>query len=150
MNQPERKQVTLEDVERRLVEEHRKPYYDWLRHLITLAVAALTTLVALQGNYVPQSPRFRILLALGWATLAITIVSGLFALRSEYATPLAAVKNLRFMRAEMGDVAAAKHIRQNPGAMPNPFHKWAVRTMVCSFLIALTSVCAFAIGNLLQ
>ena len=45
MNQTERKQVTLEDVERRLVEEHRKPYYDWLRHLITLAVATLTTLV---------------------------------------------------------------------------------------------------------
>ncbi|MDR4493907.1 MAG: hypothetical protein R3B74_05710 [Nitrospirales bacterium] len=88
------------------------------------------------------------LLAIDWVALAITIAAGLFALRAEYARPLAAVKKLRDMRAEMGDAIVAEQINKNFGFLPNPLHKWAVGTMVCSFLIALMSVCGFAIANL--
>ena len=150
MNQPERKLVTPEDVERRLVAEHKKPYFDWLRHVVTLALAALTTLVALQGHYVPKQPHVPYLLAVGWVALAITIVAGLFALRSEYATPLTAAKKLRKIRATSGESAAAAHLQQSGGTLPHPLHKWAVRAMVASFLVALCSVCGFAVANLPQ
>ena len=148
MHEPSRKTVTFEDVERRLVGEHHKPYYDWLRHVVTLALAALTTLVALQGHYVPQKPVAPLLLAIGWASLALTIVFGLFALRSEYTTPLAAARRIREMRAQSGDQRAAIALNKNSGTPPNPFHKWAVRAMVGAFLLALTSICTFAIANL--
>lgn len=148
MNEPQRKLVTVEDIERRLVGEHRKPYFDWLRLVVTLALAALTTLVALQGHYVPQNPVAPYLLAVGWVALALTIVAGLFALRSEYATPLAAAREIRSARSALGDQAAAAEITRNPGTGPSPFHKWAVRAMVACFLTALGSICTFAIVNL--
>ncbi len=148
MSEPTRKTVTFEDVERHLVGEHRKPYYDWLRHLVTLALAALTTLVALQGHYVPQKPALPVLLAIGWAALALTIVSGLFALRSEYSTPLRAARRIREIRATQGDEATATALNSNSGALPNPVHKWSVRAMVISFLVALVAICTFAIVNL--
>ncbi len=148
MNDPSRKTMTFEDVERRLVGEHRKPYYDWLRHVVTLALAALTTLVALQGHYVPQKPVFPFLLAIGWAALALTIVSGLFALRSEFATHLQAAKRIRELRATRGDEFAANSLNNNLGTLPHLSHRWAVRVMVATFLVALVAICAFAICNL--
>ena len=150
MNDSARKQVALEDVERRLIVKHGKPYYDWLRRVVTLALAALTTLVALQGHYVPQQPKAPVLLAVGWAALAITIAAGLFALRSEYATPLAAARRIRVMRATAGDAATAAHLTKNSATKPSPYHKWAVRVMVASFLASLVSICTFAIANLLK
>ena len=148
MNDSSRKTMTFEDVERRLVGEHRKPYYDWLRHVVTLALAALTTLVALQGHYVPQKPVFPFLLAVGWAALALTIVSGLFALRAEFATPLQAAKRIRELRATRGDEFAANSLNKNLGTLPHSSHEWAVRGMVAAFLVALVAICAFAISNL--
>lgn len=150
MNEPACKTVTLDDVERRLVQEHGKPYYDWLRHVVTLALAALTALVALQGHYVPQQPKLPVLLAIGWAALAVTILSGLFALRSEYATPLAAAKRIRAMRASLGDAATAAHLTNPGGTPPNKFHGWSVRAMVTSFIVSLAGICGFAIANLFK
>lgn len=148
MEAPARKLVTFEDIERRLIGAHHKPYYDWLRHVISLAVAALTALVALQGYYVPEAPTAPLLLAVGWVALATTIVAGLFALRSEYATPLAAARRIRSIRASQGDAAAAAALESNAGTMPGRSHKWAVRTMITGFVVALVAVCAFAISNL--
>ena len=150
MNDSVQKTVTLDDVERRLIVEHGKPYYDWLRHVVTLALAALTALIALQGHYVPQQPKLPALLAVGWASLAITILAGLFALRSEYATPLAAAQRIKTMRATIGDAATAEHLTRRGGTLPNKYHKYAVRGMVTSFIVALVSICAFAIANLLK
>lgn len=143
-----RKYVTFEDIERRAIGAHIKPYYDWLRHVVTLALAALTTLVALQGHYVPSNPKFPVLLAIGWASLALTIALGLWALRSEYTTPLRSIQRMRRLRKEHGDAHAANVISQNSGTLPEASHKWAVRGMVVSFLIALVVICAFAIANL--
>ena len=148
MDAPQRKTVTFEDVERRLVGEHRKPYYDWLRHVVTLALAALTTLVALQGHYVPLKPVLPLLLAIGWVALAFTIVSGLFALSGEYSTLLLAARRVREMRATKGDQFAATSLNTNSGTLPSRTHKWAVRAMVTCFLVALASICAFAVANL--
>ena len=148
MSEPQRKRVTFEDIERRLVGEHKKPYFDWLRHVVTLSVAALTALVALQGHYVPEHPRAPILLAVAWAALAITIVSGLVALRAEYLTPLQAVDRIRRIRKIYGDEHAAVSIMTNEGTPPSKYHRVAVRTMVGGFIVALLAICLFASVNL--
>ena len=150
MSESERKHVTLDDIERRLVREHGKPYYDWLRHVVTLAVAALTALVALQGHYVPKQPKIALLLAIGWAALVVTILAGLFALRSEYAMPLAAARNLHTMRTTLGDAATADQLSKRAVTLPHRFHRWSVCTMVTSFVASLFAICSFAIVNLLK
>lgn len=148
MNDSARKSVTFEDVERRLIGAHQKPYYDWLRHVVTLALAALTSLVALQGHYVPQKPVAPFLLAIGWIALALTIVFGLWALKAEYTTPLRSAAKLRQMRATKGDAHTAAALNNNSGSLPDPMHKWAVRIMVTNFLVALGAICTFAVTNL--
>lgn len=150
MSEADRKPVTLDDIERRLVQEHGKPYYDWLRQVVTLAIAALTALVALQGHYVPKQPRLPVLLAIGWSALAITIAAGLFALRSEYAIRLAAARRIRTMRATLGDAATAERLTKRGGTPPTKFHRWSVRTMVVSFMVSLVAICGFSIVNLLK
>ncbi len=148
MQTPERKLVTFEDVERRLMSESRKPYFDWLRHIVTLALAALTALVALQGHYVPLKPKLPMFLAIGWCALAVAIFCGVFALRSEYITPLAAAKKWRKLRQELGDEAVGRLLNSNTGTQPHWSHKWSVRIMVISFVVAVASICCFAIVNL--
>ena len=90
----ERKMVTLDDIERRHLADHRKPYYDWLRHLVTLCIGTLTALVALQGHYVPLHPKLLWALAVCWASLTASIFLGILALRAEYLLPLEAVKKI--------------------------------------------------------
>lgn len=148
MNQDSRKSLTFEDIERRHINDHGQAYYAWLRHVVTLALAALTSLVALQGHYVPNEPKLPLLLAIGWAALGLCILSGLYALRSEYITPLNAVKDMRCRRKEHGDAAVAREINSNRPVLPPRMHKWAVRLMVMSFIVALCAICGFAIANL--
>lgn len=149
MSDTERKQVTLDDLERRNAIAHLKPYYDWIRHVVSLSTASLTALIALQGNYLPNQPRAIYFLALAWLALLSTILLGIVALRAEYTTPLAAVARIRKMRAEHGDAYAAKNIMQGSGAPPHWFHKWAVRLMFGSLGLALGSLCLFAVINLI-
>ena len=148
VNNLQRTSVTFRDIERRLISEHHKPYYDWIRHVVTLALAALTSLVALQGHYVPAKPIAPFLLASGWIALALTIASGLIALRSEYWTPLAAAQKIRLMRAQLGDEAAAAALMQNSTTYPGRLHRLAVGLMVTCFVVALISICAFSVVNL--
>lgn len=144
----DRKIVTLDDIERRHIANHIEPYFNWIRHVVTLSVGALTALVALQGHYVPRSPQLPMALAVCWVALATSIACGLFALRAEYLSPLAAAQRLRTMRAAHGDNATARWVSENNGT-PQPWqHKLAVRLMLSCFLVALSSLCAFAVANL--
>ena len=149
MNEPARKIVTLDDLERRSTSSHVKPYYDWIRHIVSLSIGSLTALIALQGNYLPSHPQLPSLLALCWAALLATILLGILALRAEYRTPLASARRIREMRVKHGDVYAANYITKNGGEVPHWHHKWAVRLMVAFFVLSLVSLCAFAVVNLL-
>ena len=131
-----------------MLSAHQKPYFDWRRHVVTLALAALTSLVALQGHYVPQNPSWVLALAVGWGSLVLTIFFGLVALQAEYKTPLSAATKIRKLRASQGDQAAALALNRNSGTSPGRIHRWSVRAMVSSFLTALLSTCAFAVVNL--
>lgn len=149
MTEPSRKIVTLDDLERRSVGEHIKPYYDWIRHIVSLSIGSLTALIALQGSYLPSHPQLPFLLALCWVALLATILLGILALRAEYSTPLASARRIRTLRAKHGDAYAANYITKNGGEVPHWHHKWAVRLMVAFFVLSLVSLCVFAVVNLI-
>jgi hypothetical protein len=145
----ERKIVTLDDIESRHLVDHRKPYYDWLRHLVTLCIGTLTVLVALQGHYVPLHPKLLWALALCWAALTATIFLGILVLRAEYLLPLDAVRKIQVSRASIGDRATENLISRGGLQVSPPWHhRWAVRLMLALFFLALLSLCVFAISNI--
>jgi len=144
----ERIQVTVEDVVRRLSASHRKPYYDWLRQILGLSSGALTLLVALQGNYIPQHPRGLLLLQLCWGLLALSILSALLALYGESAIPLDAVNALQKIRREQGEMAAALHIHNNAFADSKPIYARATKVAVLAFALSVILVALFGIMNL--
>ena len=145
----ERKIVTLDDLERRGGEMHRQPYFDWIRHVVSLATAALTALIALQSSYLSSHPQLPILLAACWLALLVTILLGILVLRTEYITPLNSVNRLRALRAEHGDEYTKNYISKNSSVKPPWYHSWAVRLMVFSFVLSLVLLCIFAVINLL-
>lgn len=149
MEEP-RKQVTLDDIERRHMAGAFAPYYEWLRHLVTLATGTLTVTVTLQGYYVPKAPLLPWALVGAWLCLVLSIGAGLFALRWQYRGPLKAAKSLRLLRARLGDAAAAVHVQQGRDTAPPSSHKWSVRVASTSFALALLALCLFSSWNLLH
>ena len=143
-----RKIVTLDDIERRHVADHFEPYFNWIRHVVTLAAGTLTALVALQGHYGPRAPQLSMALAVCWLALVATIGLGLWALRAQYLSPLAAAARLRTMRVALGENETKRRVSQGFDASPPWHHKWTVRLMLLSFFVALSSLCAFAVANL--
>lgn len=144
----ERKAVTFEDIERRLVKMHREAYYGWIRHVVTLASGSLTVLVALQNNYIPENPQVLPLLKLCWVGLGLSISLGVVALFGEVQTPLDAAKNLRKNRQLQGDHYAAKRIEKNIGTNPQKGFLYAQKALPWCFVASLCCLCVFAIMNL--
>lgn len=141
--------VTLDDLVRRHVEDHRKPYYDWLRLLITLCTGTLTALVALQTHYVPRHPQQLWALALCWGALTTSIFLGLLALRAEYLSPLEAAQKIQNSRVTVGERATEILVLNRQFQVTPPWHhRWAVRLMLALFFLALLFLCVFAISNL--
>jgi len=149
MNEPHHKIITLDDLEKRHIESHHQPYYDWIRHVVSLSVAALTALISLQGSYLPSSPKLPELLASCWVGLLATILLGILALRNQYNMPLAAARHLRKNREEYGDDYTVGLVKKRQYHRPPFYHRWAVRLMVLFFVFSLCSLCSFAILNLL-
>lgn len=141
------KTVTLDDMESSHIKNHLAPYFGWIRHVVTLSTGVLTALVALQGHYIPRAPRLSLALALCWVALAATITLGLFALRAEYLSSLAVFGRLRTLRATIGDTETIRMLSKSPGYFPPWHHYWAVRGMMLCFLVALSSLCTFAVVN---
>src|SRR3989338_1394547 len=143
-----RRTVTLDDIERRHVSQHLKPYYTWIRHVVSLSTAALTLLVSLQNNYVPNEPRSVWLLAVCWGAFAMAVLSGICALHGEWQTPLDAAQALHRRRAVNGDMAVAAEVARNSGFVPRSIYRYARRLMICAFLVGVVSIAAFTIRNL--
>lgn len=141
--------VTLDDIVRRHVSDHRKPYYDWLRHLVTLCVATLTALVALQGHYVPRDAHNLFALALCWVALTGAIFLGVLALRQEYLAPLEAAQKIQKSRETYGDSATEIMVANRLLQVVPPWHhRFAVTLMLMMLFLALLCLCVFAISNL--
>lgn len=149
MNEPSRKIVTLDDLERRNINNHFDLYFDWIRQIVSLSVASLTALIALQGSYLPTHPELPILLAVCWAGLLSTILLGVAALRTQYSAYIRSTDRIRNLREKHGDAYAAKYLSKSGGTAPPWYHKWVVRLMVASFVLSLVSLCTFSIINLM-
>ncbi|MDO8374966.1 MAG: hypothetical protein Q7K57_57540 [Burkholderiaceae bacterium] len=151
MVQVERKIVTLDDIQRRHVDNHREPYYAWIRQVVSLATGALTLLLGLQGHYVPLKPQIPFVLAVAWVALALTVIFGLIALRWSYQGPMSLAGNLMRARRDLGDEQVVEWVKNGrlSGVVPAT-HRWSVRLMTASFVIALIAMCAFSVVNLLR
>lgn len=151
MSENGRKLVTLDDVERRHLANHLEPYWGWIRLVLSLATGALTLLVSLQGHYVPKAPLHPWLLVAAWVLLLVSIASGLWALRWSHVGPMTAARNLRQLRARLGDAAAVQHLQQGTSQLPAPAtHRVAVWLLSASFLLALAALCTFSALNVLR
>lgn len=144
----ERNVVSLDDIKSRLVSEHLKPYYDWIRLVISLSTVSLTVLVSLQSHYIPKEPKWVWLLAACWMSLVVSVASGLLALSGEYQTPLDAAQDLIQRRIDHGDAATAAALMRNFGFRPRFIFKCARRVMVYAFLSGVLSIALFAVRNL--
>lgn len=144
----ERKEVTFEDIERRLIGIHRSAYYSWIRQVVTLATGSLAALVALRNNYVPANAQALLLLKLCWAGLALSILLGVVALYGEAQIPLDAVKNLRNIRNQIGHDTAVQVLISNAGFPPKKRYIYAQKALYFSFVVSLLFLCIFAVVNL--
>lgn len=145
-----RKEITLDDIERRLVLEYGEKRYNWHHQLVTLASGGLTLLVSFQANYVPQNPEYIYLLSICWAGLAISILSGVLALVGAAQTPLDVAVSLSRHRDVHGDSETIAHLNQTNGISQRERlpYQIAERLVVGSFVAALVSLALFAILNI--
>lgn len=145
-----RKEVTLDDIERRLVLEYGEKRYNWHRQLVTLSSGGLTLLVSFQSNYVPEHPDFIIFLKLCWGALAISILSGVLALVGAAQTPLDLAVSLRRRRESYGDGETVRFLNETNGIPQRERipYQVAERLLVGSFVLALLSLSVFAILNI--
>jgi hypothetical protein len=144
----ERNFVTLDDVERRMVTHHREPFNNWLRQIVTLSSGALTLLVGLQSQYVPQHPKGLILLRASWGLLAVAVLAGIVALRGEWQTWLDATSRLRSLRQTRGDAAAAASLSADDSYRPRQIFLVATQATFWAFAFAVLLLATFAIWNL--
>lgn len=100
---------------------HQKNY-DWIRTATTIMVPSLVLLVGLQGNRLPTSPIAHFLLLLSIASLMITILTGLIALRAEAVLHLLAEDALREEIKARLDRSASSVSSVRNLALPNKYY----------------------------
>lgn len=131
-----------------MVTQHREPFNNWLRQLVTLSSGALTLLVGLQGQYVPQHPKGLILLRASWGLLAVAVLAGIVALRGEWQTLLDATFELGRLRQTRGDVAAIASLSTDSSYRPRKTFLVATQVTFWAFAFAVLLLAVFAIWNL--
>lgn len=150
MEERDTKLITLDDLIRRNLSIHLPLYFNWIRHVVTLALGTLTALVALQGHYVPRHPVVKPALAICWVALLLTILCGLIALLEEYQGPIRSARRIAQARVSRGDEFVVEQIKRGLGQPVPKTHKWAVRLMGIMFPVALIGLCIFSVANFLQ
>lgn len=138
--------VTLEDIERRLIEQSFAPYFEWLKHLVTLSSLELTVLVALHSTHQDIDPHMRFALLASWICLTLAVFCGVFASRWQYKGPLVSAEGLRKLSAEYGPEAAKREAR-NYG-IPPWSHRICAQATPVLFFVATACLCAYGIANL--
>jgi len=136
------------DVERRLLKEHTRTLYEWQRQVVQLGTGALTLLVTLQEQYVPEHPRWLALLAASWVLLALSVTTGVVGLRGESQTLLDLANELRQRRRQGGEALAAAHMTAVGGRAPRRIFVLARACMSWSLVLGLVAFATFAIANL--
>lgn len=140
--------TTWKALDKRDADAHHKPYFDWLRHVVTISLATLTALISLQGQYIPRSPRHIWTIQIAWVALALCILFGLFALRWEYQMHLEKIANRRKLVRELGEEKAAIELRKGIRTDPPKTHRMAAILMLLLLAVALAMLCVFGSANI--
>jgi len=141
-------QVEILELTRRRFVEHMAPFHGWIRSIVNLSAGALTLLVGLQGQYVGPHSKGLWLLRLSWGILASTILTGVFALMSEWRTPLDAGMKLYKVLKDEGVESANRYLADNPIYSPRNSLRAAVPITFFLFCSSVVSIAVFAIWNL--
>lgn len=142
-----RKIVTVEDVRRRLISEHREPYFNWIKQIATVSGSSLTALIALQSQYIPLNPNLPACLAAALALLLLSLLSALYAGRAEWSVPLERAIEIGRIRRSFGEAAAAEHIARSQGVLPSKGHRRTVAAAQGFLAAAFLLLCVFATAN---
>jgi len=137
--------TNLDEIER-LLTAGTSEYIAWLRSILTLSSGGLTLLVALQGQFVPQSPRLILLLQFSWILLAVSVLLSLFGVAGLHRLYFAAVVKLVLEESRNQGTEAGDR-RAPPIPMPEPYRSCG-RIAPWAFVLAILSLCAFGIANL--
>jgi len=135
---------TLDELER-LITAGTTEYIAWLRGILTLSSGGLTLLVALQGQFVPESPRLIALLQFSWILLAVAVVLSLFGVAGFHKLYFSAVQSV-LMGARNPESGAVGRIAP-PVPIPEPYRSCG-RIAPWAFVLAIVSLCIFGIANL--
>jgi hypothetical protein len=141
-------ELTIDDVIRRLTIEQTEKYYNWARHIVTLSGSALTLLVSLQKNYVPQKPDQIWILQLCWTLLAVSILSGSIVLYGEQQNVFDARKKLVHRRREVGDAALTIELSNGWNYTPRKIFHFFYNLMAAGFSLSLVCLAWFSSLNL--
>ena len=144
----ERKIITFEDIIRRNTIKSHDAYYAWIRHVVTLASGTLTVLVALKSNYVPVDPQHLWLLKLCWVVLALSILSGVLALRGEWQTPLDSANQIQKNRKKHGEHYASQVVTSGSAIPVRKVFSYAAECLVPFYGLSLLLLVLFAVLNL--
>lgn len=140
--------ITIDDVIKRFTIEQTEKYYNWARHIVTMSGGALTLLVSLQNNYVPQKPAQIWLLQLCWTLLAVAILSGSIVLYGEQQNVFDARKKLILRRQEKGDMILAAELNAGWNYTPRKIFHFSYNLMAGCFSLSLVCLAWFSSLNL--
>jgi hypothetical protein len=112
-------------------------YYDWVKQMLSLSFAALTALVALQGNYRPDTDLARYLLWGTFASLAASVIASAIVLRGESH----AIRHLSRQFAEESQQPSEYRKRVHVGSPPAVAR---LASLCLPWALSLSVLCLFA------
>ncbi len=115
-------------------------YYEWVRLMLSLATASLMGLIALQDNYVPNSPNALYLLWASWISLAGSVLAAAIVLRGE------GLSLSYLSRSIAREVEQRLEERIRIGKLPLGC-ELAARSLPWLLAVSLVLLCSFAICN---
>lgn len=128
--------------------EGTKKYYEWVRTCLTVSSGSLALLVALQDNFVPSEPIWSWSLRAAWVSFALTIVSALLVLRSEFTTHIQAANEAFSQKfIEMLQQGNLAQIGSCSIGLPW-YYRIAQAVFPWSFAVSFVLLAVFAVANL--
>ena len=129
----------------RLIQEATQRYFDWVRLMLSLSFAGLTALVALQGNYTPDTDLGRYFLWATFGSLASSVVCSAIVLRGQGQSILAVAHQIA------SDVQKPPENRSTRYAAGLPHHaKIARRILPWALVLSVLCLSSFGIVNSLR
>jgi hypothetical protein len=144
-DQPAKKLITFEEVQDRLLEAHRTPYFAWLNSILTLSSIELTLLVTL-GIDTIKTAEYPELIRICWVCLTISVLTGVHSTATAWVLPLKAAAQISADRKKYGDESTARSMSRP--LQPPLMHRVCSAVMLWSFSISTLCLCTFGFANI--